>query len=134
MAEKQTTTQPKDGDVPRPLLRRLDQATVASLVAAALAGMVIYWFAHGGHRGEQQHCARCQRPFAPKLQIDDLITTERQLGYDYRVGDGRLDHYQRICPICRRAMLGVAQGMLATPERAAEPLVDLSGIEAESDR
>jgi competence protein ComEA len=69
MAEKQTTTQPKDGDVPRPLLRRLDQATVASLVAAALAGMVIYWFAHGGHRGELIEIDRAE-PLAAKYQVD----------------------------------------------------------------
>ena len=37
---------------PRPLLRRVDQAAVASLVAFALVGMAVYWFVHGGHRGE----------------------------------------------------------------------------------
>jgi competence protein ComEA len=35
-----------------PLLRRLDQAAVASLVTLALAGMGAYWFVQGGHRGE----------------------------------------------------------------------------------
>jgi competence protein ComEA len=37
---------------PRPLLRRMDQAAVASLVLFALVGMGVYWFIHGGHRGE----------------------------------------------------------------------------------
>jgi len=36
----------------RPLLRRADQAAVASLVALALAAMGVYWFVQGGHRGE----------------------------------------------------------------------------------
>ncbi|MEX0612895.1 MAG: helix-hairpin-helix domain-containing protein, partial [Pirellulales bacterium] len=44
-------TRPR-GDVVRPLLRRADQAAVAGLVAFALAGMGVYWFVHGGHRGE----------------------------------------------------------------------------------
>ncbi len=35
-----------------PLLRRADQAAVATLVAFALAGMGVYWFMQGGHRGE----------------------------------------------------------------------------------
>jgi competence protein ComEA len=34
------------------LLRRADQAAVAGLIVCALVGMTIYWFAHGGHRGE----------------------------------------------------------------------------------
>src|SRR5687768_11660631 len=39
-------------DRPRPLLRRADQAAVATLVAFALVGMGVYWFVQGGHRGE----------------------------------------------------------------------------------
>jgi competence protein ComEA len=35
-----------------PLLRRMDQAAVASLVALALIGMGAYWLVKGGHRGE----------------------------------------------------------------------------------
>ena len=36
----------------RPLLRSRDQVVVATLVAFALGGMGVYWFANGGHRGE----------------------------------------------------------------------------------
>ncbi len=36
----------------QPLLRRGDQVVVATLVAFALAGMGVYWFVNGGHRGE----------------------------------------------------------------------------------
>ena len=36
----------------RPLLRRADQAAVASLVGFALVAMGAYWFVQGGHRGE----------------------------------------------------------------------------------
>jgi hypothetical protein len=51
------------------------------------------------------------------MQVDDLIEVERQLGYQYEMADGPADHYQRICPRCRRMSLGMAQGRLwnATP-------------------
>jgi competence protein ComEA len=52
MAEKQRAKQPAKNEAPRPLLRRLDQAAVASLMLFALVGMGVYWFVHGGHRGE----------------------------------------------------------------------------------
>jgi competence protein ComEA len=35
-----------------PLLRRADQAAVASFVLAALVGMAVYWVVQGGPRGE----------------------------------------------------------------------------------
>ena len=59
-------------------------------------------------------CARCGAEYAPAIQVDDLIDVERDLGYRYEVDGGRpgLDHYQRICPACRRAALGLAQGDL----------------------
>jgi hypothetical protein len=57
-------------------------------------------------------CARCRSEYAPLLQIEDLIEVERQLGYDYETAVPGIDHYQRICPDCRRTMLGIAQGEL----------------------
>ena len=33
------------------ILRRNDQVTVAAGLLIALAGMLIYWWSHGGHRG-----------------------------------------------------------------------------------
>ena len=55
-------------------------------------------------------CRRCDAEYAPQLQIDDLIEVERELGYRYETSTPRTDHYQRICPACRRSMLGIAQG------------------------
>jgi competence protein ComEA len=43
---------PKSSDAPRALLRRADQAVVATLVVLALVGMAAYWVALGGPRGE----------------------------------------------------------------------------------
>jgi competence protein ComEA len=52
MAENQRAKQTPTDHRPRPLLRHADQATVATLVLAALVGMAAYWYVHGGHRGE----------------------------------------------------------------------------------
>jgi hypothetical protein len=57
-------------------------------------------------------CRRCGTEYAPQLQVDDLIEVERDLGYRYEMDDGASDHYQRICPSCRRRMLALAQGEL----------------------
>jgi hypothetical protein len=65
-----------------------------------------------GREGEQATCARCQTGYAPRMQIEDLIVVERELGYRYEWPDQPAGHYQRICPPCRRKMFGLAQGRL----------------------
>lgn len=60
------------------------------------------------------HCARCDREFASKIHVEDLIEVERKLGYRYEMKNPAADHYQRICPDCRRSMLAIAQGRLWT--------------------
>jgi hypothetical protein len=57
-------------------------------------------------------CARCTQEYAPLLQINDLIEVERELGYRYESNVPGVDHYQRICPACRRSLLAIAQGEL----------------------
>jgi hypothetical protein len=57
-------------------------------------------------------CARCAQEYAPLMQIEDLIDIERKLGYRYETTVPGVDHYQRICPACRRSMLAIAQGQL----------------------
>jgi hypothetical protein len=64
-----------------------------------------------GARTEQARCKRCDRPFASAQLISDLITVERELGFRYEMTAGAT-HYQQICPACRRAMFGLAQGRL----------------------
>ncbi len=46
------------------------------------------------------------------MHVQDLITTEKQLGYNYEIPGTSVEHYQWICPRCRRAMLALAQGQL----------------------
>ena len=59
----------KNSGGPRPLLRRLDQAAVASLVALALAGMGLYWVVQGGHRGELIEIDRAE-PLKARYLVD----------------------------------------------------------------
>jgi hypothetical protein len=68
-----------------------------------------------GARGEQAHCKRCDRPFASAAMVLDLITVERDLGFRYEMTTGA-SHYQEICPACRRALFGLAQGALWTEQ------------------
>jgi competence protein ComEA len=53
----------------RPLLRRADQAAVASLVAFALVGIGMYWFVQGGHRGELIEIDRAA-PLTARFLVD----------------------------------------------------------------
>jgi hypothetical protein len=64
-----------------------------------------------GAREEQARCRRCGEPFASKMHVEDLIEVERQLGFRYEMAN-EAEHYQWICPRCRRSMLALAQGRL----------------------
>lgn len=74
-----------------------------------------------GKISERAHCVRCNEDFASQMHIDDLITVEKQLGYHYELpnAQGKADHYQRVCPKCRRAMLALTQGKLWATELQA---------------
>lgn len=65
-----------------------------------------------GKQGEQACCRRCGAEFASRMHVEDLITVERQLGYSYETGEGSVEHYQWICPRCRRASVALAQAAL----------------------
>ena len=74
------------------------------------AQLGVSFYKDAGERSEQTKCGRCDRPFASVAMIRDLITVERELGFRYELARGRVDHYQQICPACRRALFGLAQG------------------------
>lgn len=66
-----------------------------------------------GAVSEQARCARCSRPYASAAMIRDLTQVERELGFRYELDPathGGATHYQQICPACRRALFGLAQG------------------------
>jgi hypothetical protein len=77
------------------------------------AQLGVSFYKDAGVRGEQATCRRCQRPYASASMIRDLTIVERDLGFTYEMAQpGRADHYQQICPPCRRALFGLAQGAL----------------------
>jgi hypothetical protein len=69
------------------------------------------FYKDAGARGEQAQCRRCGQPYASAMIVRDLTTVERQLGFSYEMEPSQgADHYQQICPRCRRALFGLAQG------------------------
>jgi hypothetical protein len=74
------------------------------------AQLGVSFYKDAGARGEQAVCRRCRAPFAPQMMVGDLIDVERELGFNYELASG--GHYQQVCPKCRRALFGLAQGAL----------------------
>lgn len=77
-----------------------------------------------GTRSEQAACRKCGQNFASRMHVEDLISVEQNLGYQYEVADDSIQHYQWICPRCRRILLAVAHAQLWTGIRGGEPLTD----------
>ena len=74
------------------------------------AQLGVAFYKDAGERGEQARCRRCGQAYAPAMMVRDLMTVERELGFAYDLGRG--GHYQEICPKCRRALFGLAQGAM----------------------
>jgi nitrate/nitrite transporter NarK len=74
------------------------------------AQLGVGFYKDAGRRDEQAACRRCGQPFASELMVRDLTVVERELGFRYELPDG--GHYQDVCPRCRRALFGLAQGSL----------------------
>jgi len=64
-----------------------------------------------GRADERALCRRCGHAFSSRMHVEDLIEVERKLGYRYEMA-GSAEHYQWICPPCRRASFVIAQGLL----------------------
>jgi hypothetical protein len=79
----------------------------------------VSFYKDAGVRAEQARCRRCGQPYASSMMVRDLAEVERQLGFSYEMDEGA-EHYQQICPRCRRALFGLAQGR-AWNERLADP-------------
>jgi competence protein ComEA len=69
MTEKRQAKQPASGGGWRPVLRRMDQAAVAALVAVSLVGMGVYWVVQGGPRGELIEIDRAE-PLSARYLVD----------------------------------------------------------------
>ena len=80
-----------------------------------------------GRSEEAAHCRRCGHAFSSVMHVEDLIDVERRLGYRYEIPGTGTEHYQWICPPCRRASFAVAQGMLWRGRRGGGPVGRKSG-------
>jgi nitrate/nitrite transporter NarK len=74
------------------------------------AQLGVEFYRDTGARDAQASCRRCHQPFASMPMVRDLTVVEQELGFRYELPDR--GHYQEICPRCRRAMFGLAQGAL----------------------
>ena len=91
------------------------------------AQLGVAFYKDAGTRGEQAHCARCGEGYASRMHVDDLIEVEHQLGYQYETTGGTIEHYQRICPRCRRASARVGAGpAVCAVDDATPPVMDAS--------
>ena len=71
----------------------------------------VSFYKDAGARMEPARCGRCGQPYASAMMIRDLTTVEQELGFSYEIDSAEgIDHYQQICPRCRRALFGLAQG------------------------
>lgn len=76
------------------------------------------FYKEAGAREEPARCRRCNHGFTSEMHVRDLVDAERRLGYRYEM-QGPVEHYQWICPPCRRAMLVLAQGRAWASELGA---------------
>jgi hypothetical protein len=82
------------------------------------AHLGVMFYKDFGKETAQAKCRRCGGAFASELQVKDLMVVEKQLGFDYEADHPEVEHYQWVCPKCRRALFGLAQGRLWNPEPA----------------
>ena len=83
------------------------------------AQLGVSFYKDAGRHSEQARCGRCGGPFASMLMVSDLALVEKQLGFSYEMhGADGITHYQHVCPRCRRALFGLAQGALWQEARA----------------
>jgi len=62
-----------------------------------------------GQAGPPVQCGRCGESFASQLHVNDLKHVLSELAIDNQL-DGPVEHYQEICPPCRRRLLALNQG------------------------
>jgi hypothetical protein len=67
-------------------------------------------YKRAGQLSAQAHCGRCGEAFASQMHVDDLKHVFAELGMDAQL-DGPVQHYQEICPPCRRRLLALNQGV-----------------------
>lgn len=86
------------------------------------AQLGVGFFKDEGARGEKAHCRRCGHAFTSRMHLDDLVEVERRLGFRYEIAGSPVEHFQWICPPCRRAAFASAQARLWQGNRGGRPL------------
>jgi uncharacterized membrane protein (DUF441 family) len=76
------------------------------------AQLGVVFYKKVGQQEEAAHCRRCSVPFTSRMHVEDLIQVEQQLGYRYQIESSNVEHYQWICPPCRRSLLAISQGRI----------------------
>jgi hypothetical protein len=76
------------------------------------AQLGVGFYKDAGQAGEQFACSRCKAPFASRMMVEDLIAVEGELGFSYQMDENKSEHYQHVCPRCRRHLFGLSQGGL----------------------
>lgn len=74
------------------------------------AQMGVYFYKDIGEREGRARCHRCNAEYASQMQVEDLMAVLDELGYEYQIDRANTDHYQHVCPRCRRILFGLAQG------------------------
>ena len=74
------------------------------------AQLGVEFYKDAGDRDQPAACRRCGQPYASMPMVRDLTIVEHELGFRYELPNG--GHYQDVCPKCRRALFGLAQGAL----------------------
>ncbi len=118
----------------------------------AQLGALFYKDANRDPNTPKAKCARCGGEYMSVMWRDDLIETERALGFTYemrsegmrseertserdsdhsssphlRTPSSQHGHYQHICPKCRRALYGLAQAALWSPSLGSTPASEAS--------
>ena len=77
------------------------------------AQLGVSFYKDAGAQSESARCRRCGQAYASAMMVRDLAVVERELGFVYEMpASTGAEHYQQICPRCRRALFGLAQGAL----------------------
>lgn len=91
------------------------------------AQLGVSFYKDRGRREDKALCRRCGHAFTSLMHAHDLIDVERELGYRYEIPESDAEHYQWICPPCRRASFAMAQALLWRGNRGGEPLAAADG-------
>ena len=70
------------------------------------ASIGVELYQHRSREMPQAACARCGTEFIGQMWIDDLKRVVHELGFDYKMANGRT--LQDYCPRCKRVMRGLA--------------------------